>query len=35
MMVLQLVRVKTMMPETKGRTLENIERHPGVSQECG
>jgi sugar porter (SP) family MFS transporter len=35
MMVLQLVWVKTMMPETKGRTLENIERHLGVSQECG
>ncbi len=27
MMVLQLVWVKTMVPETKGRTLEDIERH--------
>lgn len=27
MMVLQLIWVKTMVPETKGRTLEDIERH--------
>jgi hypothetical protein len=26
MMVLQLIWVKTMVPETKGRTLEDIER---------
>ena len=30
MMVLQLVWVLAMMPETKGVPLEEIQKHPGI-----
>jgi len=30
-MVLEVVQVRLMVPESKGRTLEQIERDPGVS----
>jgi hypothetical protein len=31
MMVLQLIWVKTMVPETKGRSLEELQRDLGLS----